>query len=629
MKKIILLALVIASFTAQTQPIYVDRIGFKLESIADIDIGWMKIYKHTTPPKGKQLGNRTYSATQIGYSQQFVEWMQQSYLPKGCLGDAGYYQNAIPKFSGTNSRLGNAINMHGNALPHLYGAFSKMYMFLKKDDQGKFAPQNNLAEYWRIEANQLQYISDPVSFISSAEEYYFVLPDFNGNIKGYDADDKAASNLMDFNTHKNIKAYKHFYVPPKTIDDYAHYVVILTKDNELPFENVTIGDFFTEAEMQFPVWQKIDPVPAEKFAVAQKNLARLKEKYKAKWNDIAELQLSKTQINLYDFVNATEDHDDIFANKNIYGKEGVHTTFPILKVKKIALALCKTDQPQWLVIRWTMGMPNESFNNHLHESILHNFNFDYVYNFFFKPEKVKGQQYKPLRSPSFKEAVVVREASKTSKKITAEKNIFFFEDFSTTTPGKKPIGWQTKLANAGTTAVITQPDGLDGNWVELRGHYINATLLKKPLPQNFTFSYDLVASQNFTWGAKGLTMQLSKETSPGNAESYLKLKLRPGFDGRDGEAELERKFPFPPGYSNGTKWYVANGFSNNKKNNRITVTIKKMDEMLQVFIDKNKIAEYEKAIPAAHLFNALSFDCSGNSAENDKFYINNIKITKE
>ena len=66
-----------------------------------------------------------------------------------------------------------------------------------------------------------------------------------------------------------------------------------------------------------------------------------------------------------------------------------------------------------------------------------------------------------------------------------------------------------------------------------------------------------------------------------------------------------------------------------KKNNRITVTIKKLEEKLQVFIDETKIAEYEKAIPATHLFNALSFDCNGNSAENDKFFISNIKITKD
>ena len=60
------------------------------------------------------------------------------------------------------------------------------------------------------------------------------------------------------------------------------------------------------------------------------------------------------------------------------------------------------------------------------------------------PEKVKGQPYKPLRSPSFKEAVVVTEASEASKKNTTDKNIHFFEDFSTTGVGKKPIGWRTE-----------------------------------------------------------------------------------------------------------------------------------------------------------------------------------------
>jgi len=143
MKKIILLALVAVTFCAQSQ-IYRERIGFNLESIADIDIGWMTIRKHTSPPKGKQLGDRIYSAKQIGYSQQFVEWMQQSYLPRGCLGNATYYQNYLPKFNPTNSRLGNARNTHGHALPLMYGAQARMYMFLKKDAQGKFIQQNSL-----------------------------------------------------------------------------------------------------------------------------------------------------------------------------------------------------------------------------------------------------------------------------------------------------------------------------------------------------------------------------------------------------------------------------------------------------------------------------------------------------
>ena len=617
MKKIILLAFVAVSITAQAQPIYVDRIGFKLESIADIDIGWMEIRKHTTAPKGKQLGDRIYSAKQIGNCQQFVEWMQQSYLPKGCLGDATYYQNYIPKFSSTNSLLGNAINTHAAALPLMYGAQSKIYMFLKKDAAGKFVPQNNLGDYWHIEANQLQNISEPVSFISSAEEYYFILADYKDNLNGYKADDKVSGNLSGFDSHKNIKAYKHFYLPG------SQYVVIMTKDNAaLPFEKITIGEFFTEAEKQFPFWQKIVLLSAEKFATAQKNFVRLKEKYKNKWNDIAELEPSKTQINLYDFVNATEGYNDMFDN------QGTQSSFPILKVKKSARELCKTDQPQWLVIRWSWGMERQPYYLHLHESILNNFNFEYVYNYFFDSEKVKGIPYKTLRSTAYKEAVVINETSEAGKKNAADKNIFFFEDFSTTVVGKIPIGWKSNIGSAGRSSVVTNLDDLGGNWAVVADYALTPGLIKKPLPQNFTLSFDVVVAQNFTWGAKRLHFKLAKETNPGNAESFLDLGLRPGYDGRDGDVSLETKFPSPPGYSTGSNTFNAPGFSNNKKNNLITVTIKKKEETLQVFIDNTKIAEYEKAIPAAHLFNALSF-YSYNPGANDKFFISNIKITKD
>ena len=133
--------------------------------------------------------------------------------------------------------------------------------------------------------------------------------------------------------------------------------------------------------------------------MAQKNLNRLKEKYKPKWSDTAEIKLSSTQITLQDFVNAREDHTDIFDHRDLYGKEVTTPTFPILKVNRAALALCKTDQPQWLVVRWTMGMPNAAFNKHLHESIMNNFNFDYVYQFFFGDTKLT-EAYKPIRSPA-------------------------------------------------------------------------------------------------------------------------------------------------------------------------------------------------------------------------------------
>lgn len=132
---------------------------------------------------------------------------------------------------------------------------------------------------------------------------------------------------------------------------------------------------------------------------------------------------------------------------------------------------------------------------------------------FLNLKKIKGQAYKPLRSPSFKEAVVVSGASEASKKISTDKSIFFFEDFSTTSIGKKPTGWEAKFANGGTTAVVSKARWIGWKLGGIERPQNKCCQSKKPLPQNFTLSYDLVATQNFTWGAKGLSMLLSKEIS--------------------------------------------------------------------------------------------------------------------
>jgi hypothetical protein len=52
----------------------------------------------------------------------------------------------------------------------------------------------------------------------------------------------------------------------------------------------------------------------------------------------------------------------------------------------------------------------------------------------------------------------------------------------------------------------------------------------------------------------------------------------PRFVTADGEVTLEAKFRSR--YLSGTKWDTARGFSNNKKLNRIKVTIKKSNEVL-------------------------------------------------
>ena len=609
MGKIILLSLFFVSvLTVIAQPI-------PPQSIEDNVIGWMKVYHFKGAKEPKKVDSKFYSEAQLSICDTLANWMQASYMPKGGLGDVK---------KSASEQLG-LYNQHTAAKPQSYGAYSKTYTDLKYNTKHVMEPATNSHIYWGVFANQIPgewHIRD----LCTSSQYYFTMP-----TSEKEEDDEKIKQLLDLSKETNLKSYITFWVNNMGFGG-GKENVLLCKDNKSPFVKITKGEYLQALEMAIP-----RAYEAEKKKIYEQNQGNQKSidyfmKYLNEKNDkrITNLKNNKTK-----YKNQLQESAEVFTSQpnimlenysDVFDGNGNPTKrYPVYKVDPAMAELCKKDKPQWILISWDY-YPGSRIETQQHEAIINNFNFDYVYNFFFAPEKVKGQPYRPLRSPVFKEVVVVNDASTTSKKNSADKSIHFFEDFSATSVGKIPIGWRAEV-NVSGASVVTRLDGTEGSWVVVAGDHITPTLLKKPLPQNFTLSYDLIASQGFKWGGYGLTIKLTKETSPGNAESYLKLKLRPGYDGRDGEATFETRFPFPPGYSNETKWLVATGFSNNKKINRISVSIKKTDEKLHVFIDNTKIIELEKAIPAAHLFNALSFD--GGTREGDKFYISNIKITKD
>lgn len=618
MKKYVLISVVFFVHTVFAQPI-------PLQSIEDSVFGWSKLYHLKGAKESQKMDNRVYSIAQLSICDLLVNWIQASYIPKGGIGDIR--KVIFPKKS--------VYSPYNTGLPQGFGVTSFLWSMEWKND--KIVPVQETEIPWGIAANEVPGMS--INMLSTEKQYYFFMEEGD---RFFDGTTEEVRKKYEIKTLLQFKKYTTWHLTSSRYDRNAGLVdaVLLCKNNQLPFIPVTIGELIQKTGEMIQVKHEEEKKKIiekaqgnqrdidyftkyenEKFEKAKASVTKLLEKYKTRLADHAALPSN------YDYIDLVNGSDMFTRYKIEESPSSVPQLFPVYKLAPNTYELCKKDQPQWILVTWSWST-SDAGELYMHESIINNFNFDYVYNFFFDPSTIKGLPYKPLRSPYTKETVVVTQASEASKKNTADKNIHFFEDFSTTGIGKKPIGWKTTLGIYGSSSVITTLDGLAGNWAVISDYTLTPDQLKKPLPQNFTLSYELVAAQNFTWGAKGLTFQLSKETSPGNAESFLNLKLRPGYDGKDGEATLETKFPSPPGYSNGTKWFAAPGFSNNKKNNHITVTIKKIGETLQVFIDKTKIAEYEKAIPASHLFNAMSF-YSSNSGENDKFYISNIKITKD
>ena len=582
------------------------------KSIEDQVLGWIRIYNYKGATLPITVDARVYSSAQLSIAQLFANWMQASYLPKGALGDVLQIRNA--KLS--------PYNQNTAAHPNAYGALAKLYTQLKYDANKKIVPQTSDAFLWGIEANG--FYGDLLDAISTPEHSYFTLPTFEQQGFGTDLD-----QASDVSRHPVLGQFPTRFVRNSISGNQR--VVVLTKDHRHPFVTVTKGEYLdalegaiarkpitelkriTEARQGNQKDIAFEMADVDKRTARRKEvLAKNREKYKSRLQETAEVWTLQPDIML-------ENYADVFE-----GNGGTTKRLAVYTIDPRVVELCKTDAPQWIVVYWTAHL-NDPVSLSLHEAMLNNVDFQYIYDYFFDPAKVKGQPYKPLRSPSATEVVTAATPSAAAARSAADPTVHFFDDFSTGVVGKRPLDWKSTLNNTGASSVVTELKGLEGHWASMAGMQIAPTGMKIPLPRDFEVSYDVVAAQNYRWGARGLTFKLSKTAGPA---SFLSVKVRPGFDGRQGEVEIEGRFPGTPGYMDGSKWVGAPGFSNNAVHNRITVTLKKKGDLLQVFIGQTKVAEYEKGIPAGLQFDAMSFDLQGNTGNtpDERMFISNIRI---
>jgi hypothetical protein len=300
---------------------------------------------------------------------------------------------------------------------------------------------------------------------------------------------------------------------------------------------------------------------------------------------------------------------------------------PVYKVDPALAALAKTGGPQWLVVAWTAQL-NDPASKRLHDAVVNNFNFEFVHDYFFAPDKVKGRSYAPLRNPAATETVAPVAASAASTARAADPSVYFFDDFSTTPVGKAPSGWKSSFSDTGASSVVAELPGMPGHWMATTGFTLKPAQLKTPLPADFTVTYDLVASADYTWGSRGATFTLSRGSERDRlGPSLISLSLRPGYGSADGEGSIEGRFPGAPASLNNVKFFKVPGFSN-KAQSTVAVMLVKQGERLQVFLNKQKVFESEKAIPAGLLFDGLSLNHGGKFKPTDQMFIGNVTIRK-
>lgn len=617
-KKITLLLVILAGALTGSAQITSEQL------IADSSFGWMKIYHYKGVKTSRTLNDKVFSPAQLSLCDSFSNWIQASYIPKGCIGD-------VRRMIGPGENIYNPTIKYQ---PQIYGTTS--YTWSLSMENGKPKPIQETEIPWGITANEMP--GNTITCLNSSGDNYFFMEE-----QSPFAIETPRSVIEQFNI-KTLPQFKNFHTLHSTSSRYDRNAaiveaVILCKDNKLPFIQVSIGELLNKCEKMIQQFHEdalksiseknngnqksidyFNGYENEKYKKALAALAQHKEKYKNSLNEPA--MIART-FDYTDFSNGQDIFTRVYLNEK--DQSATPARFPVYKLPAGIKEQSRQDKPLWIRITWNWMLSDER-TKHMHESIINNFNFDYLYNFIFAPEKVKGVPYKPLHNPAAVTAVVVTEKSGNAKKAANDPAVFYFEDFSSGAAGQTPANWYSPINDMGSKAKVVTVNGLDGKWLEIKGQSgITPNNLSKPLPADFDISFDIAVPKDIAWGSKAFEFYIGTAAKKEANGTGLGLRFRAGFGGRDGELQLNPNFGNGYFTENKTAFDLP-GFSNDKPINKIAVRLKKTGQAFEIIVNGNSIAKYVKAFPDKTLFRWLQISQANSDAENQKYYFSNFKI---
>ena len=606
------------------------------QSIQDSIIGWWD-----NPHFDNQLkpDNTVLQKKKIAIVDKFVEWMKKSYTPVGGLGTFTRYVNK-------------------NNCSVLFMVWDVSFKKEWLDAKGRFKPIDEQNTKFRISANTIPG-GYGIPFINTPTQYLFTWPPNGYSIKNNPSQETSLSNNS--NTGKfltKVNELSTVYLAP----GHKLPVVPVTKGELLQLAEDAVGRQL-QAEKEDVENKLSGNIKAQQDAFEYRkkniekyrvNIQQLREKHKSTLNDPAVLRIMQPTI--YSF----EINPDPFIISKY--EETSKQYFPVYKIEPVVLEKFKTDQPQWMAISFPYKTKEDG--NQLYEmyrAITENFNYDYAYDYFFNPEKVKGKPYKPANEEQLNARLDgYRKKSDGQKSAVATQaglpaNVLFMDDFLNNAEGSKPAGWY--FSTYGKHATVTAIKNKPGKWVQLGyNNAFSSTGMKKPLPENFTMEYDL-ATDEFstpTGGAAELYLstyslnQNGMENKTGKGTS-VSVRVTSGNEAGNnnnnyrGAAKIEmHSWPGVNVENNSEGLYYTynlSEFTNNKRQIHVKLQIK--NGVLKLFINEKHVAEstgfkmlYGKpctscALPANTKFNTIYWKNTTNDAEKVKVYISNIKLTKE
>lgn len=551
----------------------------------------------------------TYSVWQQQLTDSLQKWVQQSYLPR-----AAAFR--IEKEAGSG--------YHSIAPFQTYGVIYMLYPVSYSSQTKKLDVGGEASDALEILVNEPigKYIK---GFNPGGMHFFYDNPEHKVLISS-DSPGKAGSKTG-IGINPNVSDYISYRAYDK--DFWYEQVIVLAKDNKLPFETVTVGEFIGYIE------QFLQSNPTF-------NTAKIKQSILDAKRTLADYNNEPVRFN----DNTILDADIIDPELIINGKQrSPKAGYQLVSVNQSVVNLTRQDKPQWLLIRMHRVV-DDIARIYMAESILNNFNFDYVYNYFFYPEKVKGKFYKPLNQPLKSLVNKTAEGQISAKSEEMKNNTYslLFEDFSGYQIGKEPAGWFSyNMSSSRKEVGVTVEDPLNNkhNWLKMiTGQVVISNKLTQKLPANFTVSFDLYCNPDYTWGSSGVSFFLSTinnnnqfaganfyvENMGYKDQATLTLKLLPSYGPNN---NIEYSFCAKDGKIVKGSEQVGS-FNNMEGHTTAHVVIKVSDTTMNILVNGSSVMNTREIIAADTFFSTMGWGLkSGMMEDTDAFYLSNINITKD
>ncbi|HMF69896.1 MAG TPA: OmpA family protein, partial [Flavitalea sp.] len=209
--------------------------------------------------------------------------------------------------------------------------------------------------------------------------------------------------------------------------------------------------------------------------------------------------------------------------------------------------------------------------------------------------------------------------------------IIAYDDFSKDAIGDFPVTWNTNSSGEVVT-FSSHP----GHWlmVKKQGRFIPENI--KDLPDNFTFEYDVICNDQFSFYSPALSLLfLSGNNSKGVFDySFIPLEKRSGV-----------KIGVHPtnGSSNGGIAYAENfedgtgviknqistaQFNSVKGKTKLHVSVWRQKQRIRVYLNEEKVYDLPRAFPAGKTYNTVLFEIWNEMHnDNDRYLIGNLKLS--